>query len=76
MSHCMYLLLLWLLGLTCELLTQNNAEMAVREMLKEIAQERRQETGVASLAAHDYMDDGTRISLNISLDESQVISLS
>ncbi|KAI0219976.1 5-oxoprolinase [Lamellibrachia satsuma] len=50
---------------------QNNAEMAVREMLKEIAQERRQETGVASLVAHDYMDDGTQISLNISLDESQ-----
>ena len=45
----------------------------MREMLKEIARTRQQETGVVSFTADDYMDDGTRISLNIVIDQSQVI---
>ena len=48
----------------------------MRDMLKEIARTRQQETGVVSFTADDYMDDGTRISLNIVIDQSQVTSLS
>ena len=59
---------------TCDL-WQSNAELAVREMLKEIAHRKRRETGVARLSATDCLDDGTRMCLNITIDETQVTSV-
>jgi len=48
---------------------QNNAEVAVREMLREIAARTREKTGKTSLYAVDKMDDGSEIHLAISIDE-------
>ncbi|XP_078607993.1 5-oxoprolinase-like isoform X1 [Branchiostoma floridae x Branchiostoma japonicum] len=50
---------------------QNNAEVAVRDMLKEIAQETKARTGTTQLFAEDHMDDGTPLVLNVSIDEEK-----
>uniref|UniRef100_A0A8W7PML1 5-oxoprolinase n=1 Tax=Anopheles coluzzii TaxID=1518534 RepID=A0A8W7PML1_ANOCL len=48
---------------------QQNAELAVRDMLRTIAQEARERTGSAVLEAEQQMDDGTPIRLVVRIDE-------
>ncbi|VDM49570.1 unnamed protein product [Toxocara canis] len=74
------------IGLVCELIEcygldvvhaymahiQNNAEMAVRNLLKQVGRKRREETGIAILSAVDYMDDGTPICLSVQIDDEKV----
>ncbi|XP_022818304.1 5-oxoprolinase [Spodoptera litura] len=50
---------------------QNNAELAVRDMLKEIARNALSKTGSSVLQATEYMDNGTPINLTITLDEKE-----
>uniref|UniRef100_A0A671QP07 5-oxoprolinase-like n=1 Tax=Sinocyclocheilus anshuiensis TaxID=1608454 RepID=A0A671QP07_9TELE len=50
---------------------QSNAELAVRDMLKDFARRRRHETGSLEVEAEDQMDDGTRIRLKVQIDEQQ-----
>ncbi|KAK2724731.1 hypothetical protein QYM36_001279, partial [Artemia franciscana] len=50
---------------------QENAELAVREMLKEVAMKSLQETGKSILVAEDFMDDGTCIKLAITIDSDE-----
>lgn len=50
---------------------QHNAEVAVREMLKDIAAKTKERTGKTVLSAEDHMDDGSRIKLTISIDEKE-----
>ncbi|ORX55169.1 hypothetical protein DM01DRAFT_1321549 [Hesseltinella vesiculosa] len=45
---------------------RHNAEYAVRQLLKEVA---KQHNGI--LLAHDFMDDGTRIQLKVTIDADQ-----
>ena len=52
--------------------TQENAEVAVKDMLREIAKKRRETTGTSRLTAVDYMDDGSQISLKVDIDEQEV----
>ena len=47
---------------------QSNAEVAVREMLKEFGRRTLDTTGESVLRAEDFMDDGSRISLTVSID--------
>ncbi|XP_033626321.1 5-oxoprolinase-like isoform X1 [Asterias rubens] len=47
---------------------QTNAEIAVREMLKEIGKNTLEKTGKTRLMAVDYMDDGTPIQLSIDIN--------
>ncbi|XP_075985169.1 5-oxoprolinase isoform X2 [Anticarsia gemmatalis] len=48
---------------------QKNAELAVRDMLKEIANNALTKTGSAVLKATEYMDNGTPITLTVTLDK-------
>ncbi|CAG9764851.1 unnamed protein product [Ceutorhynchus assimilis] len=48
---------------------QTNAEIAVRDMLREVAKDAVARTGSAQLQYVDYMDNGSPISLKVSLDE-------
>ncbi|XP_013191832.1 5-oxoprolinase [Amyelois transitella] len=48
---------------------QRNAEIAVRDMLKEIAKNALVKTGSTVLKATEYMDNGTPIQLTVTLDE-------
>lgn len=50
---------------------QSNAELAVRDMLKEFAQRRRQKTGSLEVKAEDFMDDGTPIRLRVQINEEE-----
>jgi len=50
---------------------QTNAEVAVRDMLREIGTKVIQRSGVSKLEAEDYLDDGSRIQLKISIDVQQ-----
>ncbi|KXJ77397.1 5-oxoprolinase [Aedes albopictus] len=50
---------------------QQNAELAVRDMLKEIARESRLRTGSTILEAEEHMDDGSPIRLRVSIDEKE-----
>ncbi|CAH0696219.1 unnamed protein product [Spodoptera exigua] len=50
---------------------QNNAELAVRDMLKEIARNALSKTGSTVLQATEYMDNGTPINLTVTLDEKE-----
>eukprot|EP00794_Sanderia_malayensis_P019028 gene19028-20941_t len=54
---------------------QANAELAVREMLKEIARKTRKRTGKTELSAVDFMDNGSEIKLKISINESEGTAL-
>ena len=51
---------------------QQNAEVAVREMLKEIARKTKERTGSTQLEAIDHMDDGSPIKLKIQIDDLDV----
>ena len=51
---------------------QANAEVAVRDMLRDAARTARSVTGRCQLTAADNMDDGSIISLTVGLDESEV----
>jgi len=48
---------------------QENAEVAVRDMLREIAVKTKEQTGKTVLIAEDFMDEGTKICLEITIDE-------
>lgn len=48
---------------------QTNAEVAVRDMLKEVAKDAKYRTGSSVLEAEDFMDDGSPIKLKVVLDE-------
>ncbi|KAL5022418.1 hypothetical protein ScPMuIL_001573, partial [Solemya velum] len=50
---------------------QHNAELAVQEMLKEIAHKSPQWSGTSTLYGDDYMDDGSHIVLSIHIDEQK-----
>lgn len=50
---------------------QANAEVAVQEMLCEIARKTKQKTGQTRLTAEEFMDDGSKISLDIEIDETK-----
>lgn len=47
---------------------QNYAEVAVREMLKEVGLKTLQKTGGTTLFAHDFLDDGSTINLRVEID--------
>ncbi|XP_005089828.1 5-oxoprolinase [Aplysia californica] len=48
---------------------QENAEVAVKDMLREIASKTKATTGKTELYAEDFMDEGTKICLRITIDE-------
>ncbi|KAJ8010689.1 hypothetical protein DPEC_G00077730 [Dallia pectoralis] len=50
---------------------QSNAELAVRDMLKDFARRRRQQTGSLDVEAEDFMDDGTPIRLRVQVNENE-----
>ncbi|KAG5268176.1 hypothetical protein AALO_G00209110 [Alosa alosa] len=50
---------------------QSNAELAVRDMLKEFARRRRQQTGSLEVESEDRMDDGTPIRLRVQINEQE-----
>ena len=52
--------------------SQHNAEVAVRQMLREIAMTTQQKTGEAVLRATDRMDDGSTIQLCVDINEQEV----
>ncbi|XP_038070278.1 5-oxoprolinase-like [Patiria miniata] len=47
---------------------QSNAEIAVREMLREIGRNTQEKLGTTRLSAQDYLDDGTPIVLSIDIN--------
>lgn len=54
---------------------QSNAELAVRDMLREFAQRRRRQTsGSLDVESEDFMDDGTPIRLRVQINEEEVNS--
>ncbi|KAM3860480.1 5-oxoprolinase-like [Diretmus argenteus] len=50
---------------------QSNAELAVRDMLKDFACRRRQQTGSLEVESEDFMDDGTPIRLRVQINEEE-----
>lgn len=50
---------------------QSNAELAVRDMLREVARQTRSRTGGVELEAEDRMDDGSPIKLKVTIDEEK-----
>ncbi|XP_059496707.1 5-oxoprolinase isoform X3 [Stegostoma tigrinum] len=50
---------------------QNNAEIAVKEMLKDFANRCQQRDGLVEVHAEDYMDDGTPIRLKVKISEAE-----
>lgn len=50
---------------------QSNAEIAVRDMLKEVARNVYERTGESTLEAEDFMDDGSRIKLKVTLNGNE-----
>lgn len=48
---------------------QSNAELAVRDMLKQVAKSAFERTGQYVLEAEDFMDDGSPIHLKVTLNE-------
>lgn len=51
---------------------QSNAELAVRDMLRDFARRRRQQTGSLEVESEDFMDDGTPIRLRVQINEDEV----
>ncbi|KAJ8302674.1 hypothetical protein KUTeg_019070 [Tegillarca granosa] len=47
---------------------QSNAEIAVQEMLREIARKTKQKTGKTKLSAVDRMDDGSKIRIDVDIN--------
>ncbi|XP_078392252.1 5-oxoprolinase [Cetorhinus maximus] len=55
---------------------QNNAEVAVKEMLREFSRRRRQQMdGVLEVESEDHMDDGTPIRLKVKIHEAEGTAL-
>uniref|UniRef100_A0A3Q2XXN9 5-oxoprolinase, ATP-hydrolysing n=1 Tax=Hippocampus comes TaxID=109280 RepID=A0A3Q2XXN9_HIPCM len=50
---------------------QSNAELAVRDMLRDFARRRRQQTGSLEVESEDFMDDGTPIRLRVQINEDE-----
>ncbi|XP_003967906.2 5-oxoprolinase isoform X1 [Takifugu rubripes] len=50
---------------------QSNAELAVRDMLREFSCRRRQQTGSLDVESEDFMDDGTPIRLRVQINEEE-----
>ncbi|KAL3859675.1 hypothetical protein ACJMK2_009883 [Sinanodonta woodiana] len=50
---------------------QENAELAVRDMLREIAHKTKRRTGTTKLGAEDYMDDGAMLKLSVDINETE-----
>ncbi|XP_061660932.1 5-oxoprolinase [Syngnathoides biaculeatus] len=50
---------------------QSNAELAVRDMLRDFARRRRQQTGSLEVESEDFMDDGTPIRLRVNINEDE-----
>lgn len=50
---------------------QTNAELAVRNMLREIGKHSLEQTGKTVLSATDCMDDGSLIKLTVDIDVEQ-----
>uniref|UniRef100_A0A1A8MXN4 5-oxoprolinase, ATP-hydrolysing n=3 Tax=Nothobranchius TaxID=28779 RepID=A0A1A8MXN4_9TELE len=50
---------------------QSNAELAVRDMLREFAQQRREQTGSLEVESEDFMDDGSPIRLRVQINEEE-----
>ncbi|XP_072234316.1 5-oxoprolinase isoform X2 [Leuresthes tenuis] len=50
---------------------QSNAELAVRDMLRDFARRRRQQTGSLEVESEDFMDDGTPIRLRVQINEKE-----
>uniref|UniRef100_A0AAY4E9J3 5-oxoprolinase, ATP-hydrolysing n=1 Tax=Denticeps clupeoides TaxID=299321 RepID=A0AAY4E9J3_9TELE len=50
---------------------QSNAELAVRDMLKDFAHRRRQHMGSLEVESEDQMDDGTIIRLRVKINEEE-----
>uniref|UniRef100_A0A673B8F0 5-oxoprolinase, ATP-hydrolysing n=1 Tax=Sphaeramia orbicularis TaxID=375764 RepID=A0A673B8F0_9TELE len=50
---------------------QSNAELAVRDMLRDFARRRRQQTGSLEVESEDFMDDGTPIKLRVQINEAE-----
>lgn len=50
---------------------QSNAELAVRNMLREIGKRSLELTGKTVLSANDCMDDGSPIKLTVDIDLEQ-----
>lgn len=50
---------------------QSNAELAVRDMLRQVAKDARERTGATVLESEDLMDDGTVIHLRVTLNEQE-----
>ncbi|XP_070575126.1 5-oxoprolinase-like isoform X2 [Ptychodera flava] len=50
---------------------QHHADIAVRDMLKEIGRRTKERTGTTKLSAVDYIDDGSPLVLNIDIDVTE-----
>lgn len=50
---------------------QTNAEVAVRDMLRSVARDAKERTGRSILEAEEFMDDGSRIYLKVTLNENE-----
>ncbi|GAA6088034.1 5-oxoprolinase [Tachysurus ichikawai] len=50
---------------------QSNAELAVRDMLREFAHRRHEQSGSLDVEAEDQMDDGTPIRLRVQINEQE-----
>ncbi|TKS87865.1 5-oxoprolinase [Collichthys lucidus] len=50
---------------------QSNAELAVRDMLRDFARRRQQQTGSLEVESEDFMDDGTPIRLRVQINENE-----
>ncbi|KAK3559078.1 hypothetical protein QTP86_002994 [Hemibagrus guttatus] len=50
---------------------QSNAELAVRDMLREFAHRRREQSSSLDVEAEDQMDDGTPIKLRVQINEQE-----
>lgn len=66
------LLLAWLHDYLLFLFFQSNAELAVRDMLRDFARRRRQQARSLKVEAEDFMDDGTPIRLLVEIDGEEV----
>ncbi|CAL1596837.1 unnamed protein product [Knipowitschia caucasica] len=50
---------------------QSNAELAVRDMLRDFARRRREQTGSLEVESEDFMDDGSSIRLRVQINEEE-----
>ncbi|XP_061778000.1 5-oxoprolinase isoform X2 [Nerophis ophidion] len=50
---------------------QSNAELAVKDMLRDFVRRRRQQTGCLEVESEDFMDDGTPIRLRVQINEEE-----